>query len=43
MLPVDDKIVTFRLAANGFYNGSVQPVTAAFAQRASQVSIIILS
>ena len=43
MPPVDDKIMTFRLAADGFYNGRVQPVTAAFAQRASQVGIIILS
>ena len=38
MPPVDDKIMTFRLAADGFYNGRVQPVTAAFAQRAQEMT-----
>lgn len=43
MSPVNHKIMTFRLAADGFYDGCVQCVAAAVAKGAPQVGIIILS
>ena len=43
MPPVNHKIMSFWLAADGFYDGRVQCVAAAVAKGAPQVGIIILS